>query len=139
MLTIASLVSSAILSTVLLFTGKLNLILRSSGKELINSAILGLINPFLYYLILLKAYDLLPAQVAQPLNMIWPIILYSFRTPAQAKNKSEKLSRAFNKLCRSISYLISGGSFTSGAFRYPGSIDGYRKFGLLGSLFHPQS
>lgn len=32
-------------------------------------------NPFLYYLILLKAYQLLPAQVAQPLNMIWPIIL----------------------------------------------------------------
>ncbi len=42
---------------------------------------LGLINPFLYYLILLKAYQLLPAQVAQPLNMIWPIILVFLSVP----------------------------------------------------------
>jgi drug/metabolite transporter (DMT)-like permease len=43
--------------------------------------LLGLINPFLYYLILLKAYQLLPAQVAQPLNMIWPIILVFLSVP----------------------------------------------------------
>ena len=30
-----------------------------------RAAFLGLINPFLYYLILFKAYSLLPAQVAQ--------------------------------------------------------------------------
>ncbi len=33
-----------------------------------RSAFLGLVNPFLYYLILFKAYSLLPAQVAQALN-----------------------------------------------------------------------
>jgi drug/metabolite transporter (DMT)-like permease len=38
-------------------------------------AFLGLINPFLYYLILFKAYTLLPAQIAQPLNYTWPLIL----------------------------------------------------------------
>jgi drug/metabolite transporter (DMT)-like permease len=32
-------------------------------------------------LILLKAYQLLPAQVAQPLNMIWPIILVFLSVP----------------------------------------------------------
>lgn len=46
-----------------------------------HSALLGLINPFIYYLILLKAYQLLPAQVAQPLNMIWPIILVFLSIP----------------------------------------------------------
>lgn len=46
-----------------------------------HSALLGLVNPFLYYIILLKAYQLLPAQVAQPLNMIWPIILVFLSIP----------------------------------------------------------
>jgi drug/metabolite transporter (DMT)-like permease len=36
---------------------------------------MGALNPFIYYLVLFKAYDILPAQVAQPLNMVWPIIL----------------------------------------------------------------
>ncbi len=118
MLTIASLVSSAILSTVLLFTGKLNLILRSSGKELINSAILGLINPFLYYLILLKAYDLLPAQVAQPLNMIWPIILVFLSVPLL---KQKIRAKSYLALLISFAgvYLIS----SQGAPLRPGHSD----------------
>lgn len=38
-------------------------------------AALGLIAPVAYYLILFKAYDYLPAQVAQPINYCWPILL----------------------------------------------------------------
>ena len=34
---------------------------------------MGLFNPFLYYLVLFKAYDLLEAQEAGTLNYIWPI------------------------------------------------------------------
>lgn len=37
--------------------------------------LLGIINPFLYYLILFKAYDLLPAQIAQPINCTWALTL----------------------------------------------------------------
>jgi drug/metabolite transporter (DMT)-like permease len=36
---------------------------------------MGMLSPFAYYLVLFKAYALLPAQVAQPLNMVWPIVL----------------------------------------------------------------
>ena len=36
---------------------------------------LGLINPFLYYLVLFKAYDLLPAQEAQAINYTWALML----------------------------------------------------------------
>jgi drug/metabolite transporter (DMT)-like permease len=36
---------------------------------------LGLLNPVAYYLILFKSYSLLPAQVAQPINYVWPILL----------------------------------------------------------------
>ena len=36
---------------------------------------LGFINPFAYYLILFKAYDLLPAQEAQAINYTWALML----------------------------------------------------------------
>jgi drug/metabolite transporter (DMT)-like permease len=81
MLTIASVTSATALFLILLAEGKLNLLAKNSGRDLVNSALLGLINPFLYYLILLRAYQLLPAQVAQPLNMIWPIILVFLSVP----------------------------------------------------------
>lgn len=38
-------------------------------------ALLGLLNPVAYYLVLFKSYDLLPAQIAQPVNYFWPIFL----------------------------------------------------------------
>jgi len=44
-------------------------------SSLINSAVMGFFNPFLYYLVLFKAYDLLEAQVAGVLNYSWPIVL----------------------------------------------------------------
>lgn len=40
--------------------------------------ILGSINPFLYYLVLFKAYDLLPAQEAQAINYTWALMLAFF-------------------------------------------------------------
>ena len=75
MLTIAVLTSAFVLLIVVVAGKKIDLLRKTTCKELISSALLGFINPFLYYLILLRAYQLLPAQVAQPLNMIWPIIL----------------------------------------------------------------
>lgn len=36
---------------------------------------LSILNPFLYYLILFQAYNILPAQMALTLNYLWPIIL----------------------------------------------------------------
>lgn len=90
MLTIAS-ITSVLALFIIVFAGKkLYLIRLSTRKELLNSAILGLINPFLYYLILLKAYQLLPAQVAQPLNMIWPIILVFLSVPILRQKIAKK-------------------------------------------------
>ena len=59
----------------------MSIVKENTGRELLTSALLGLLNPFIYYIILLKAYKLLPAQVAQPLNMIWPIILVFLSVP----------------------------------------------------------
>jgi drug/metabolite transporter (DMT)-like permease len=115
MLTIASVTSTFILLIVVIAGKKTHLIRMTSGKELLNSAILGFINPFIYYIILLKAYQLLPAQVAQPLNMIWPIILVFLSVPL-LRQKIE--SKSFIALFVSFIgvYLISsqGSPFKSG-------------------------
>ncbi|AFK22954.1 DMT family transporter [Pyrococcus sp. ST04] len=61
-------------------------ILRSKSRDVfdfkvnLSSAVLGFLNPFLYYLVLFTAYDLLPAQEAQALNYTWPIFLTIFAT-----------------------------------------------------------
>lgn len=69
---ITSLVIFAILMTI---QKKWSLLKGLSLKEWGYFALLGLLNPVAYYLVLFKSYDLLPAQVAQPINYAWPIIL----------------------------------------------------------------
>jgi len=81
MLGITTLISLAVLLTIVAASGKLRLLKDMSGRETMWSALLGLINPVAYYLILLAAYSRLPGQVAQPINMIWPIILVFFSIP----------------------------------------------------------
>ena len=90
MLTIASLTSTIVLLIIVTAEHKLPLFASTTGRDLISSAILGLINPFLYYLILLRAYQLLPAQVAQPLNMIWPIVLVFLSVPVLGQKIRKK-------------------------------------------------
>jgi len=46
-----------------------------SNKDFLASAAMGFFNPFLYYLVLFKSYELLEAQIAGTLNYIWPIAL----------------------------------------------------------------
>jgi drug/metabolite transporter (DMT)-like permease len=67
--------SFAILLTISIINGDLRFLRKLSGKDLAFAALMGFLNPFSYYLVLFKAYELLPAQVAQPLNMVWPIVL----------------------------------------------------------------
>jgi drug/metabolite transporter (DMT)-like permease len=123
MLAIASFTSTTALFLIILFERKLHYLKRNTPKELFHSAILGLINPFLYYLILLKAYKLLPAQIAQPLNMIWPIILVFLSVPV-LKQKIEK--RSFVALFISFIgvYIISsqGNLFSTGHANITGVI-----------------
>jgi drug/metabolite transporter (DMT)-like permease len=115
MLTIAVFTSTVVLLIVIISGNKFDLLKKTTWKELFISAILGLINPFLYYLILLKAYQLLPAQIAQPLNMIWPIILV-FLSVLILKQKIER--KSFIALFISFAgvYVISsqGKLFTAG-------------------------
>ncbi len=76
----SSLTSLTVFFLILLFQGKLRL-LRENPKSHFRSVILGFLNPFLYYLVLFKAYSLLPAQEAQALNYTWPIMLALLSIP----------------------------------------------------------
>ncbi|NPA67642.1 MAG: DMT family transporter [Chlorobi bacterium] len=54
---------------------------KTNKYELLYSAFVGFLNPFLYYVVLFKAYSLLPAQIAQPLNYLWPAVLVLLSAP----------------------------------------------------------
>ena len=75
LLALSSFTSLILLFILLVSNKKINLLRTYSKKDFLRSALLGLCNPFFYYLVLFKAYDLLPAQEAQPLNQTWAIVL----------------------------------------------------------------
>jgi drug/metabolite transporter (DMT)-like permease len=66
------------LGIVILIKGKLSTLKELTFKQAINSALMGLFNPFLYYLVLFEAFSLIPAQEGVALNYIWPVILVIF-------------------------------------------------------------
>lgn len=74
---------------------------------------LGAINPFLYYLILFKAYDLLPGQVAMSLNYLWPVMLAIFSVPILKQSLEWK---ALLGICLSFigaAIIASGGNLAA--------------------------
>ncbi|MFH1335238.1 MAG: DMT family transporter [Candidatus Zixiibacteriota bacterium] len=81
LLFLASFVSLLVLFIILSVQNKLHYLFRHSAKDYLRSALLGFLNPFLYYIVLFKAYSLLPAQEAQPLNYTWSITLALFSIP----------------------------------------------------------
>ncbi|HBZ25920.1 MAG TPA: EamA family transporter [Rikenellaceae bacterium] len=77
LLLIASLTALLVSFGEILRSGKLKeiAIFFKNGSTVLKGAMQGFLNPFLYYLILFKAYSLLPAQIAQPLNYSWQVVL----------------------------------------------------------------
>lgn len=80
-LLIANLTSLVVFLGILIAGRKIKLLKKETPASLAFSAFQGLLNPFAYYLILFKAYSLLPAQVAQPTNFIWPVVLMLLAAP----------------------------------------------------------
>lgn len=77
----SSLFSTLALLLVLAAQGRLSRLMHLTRKQVLISAAYGFMNPFLYYLILFHAYDLLPAQEAQPLNYTWAVALSLLAVP----------------------------------------------------------
>ena len=81
MVLLASITSVVLLFSIAAYQRKLSLLAKYFRKQPFFYMILGVINPFLYYLILFKAYDLLPASQAQALNYTWAITLTLLAVP----------------------------------------------------------
>ncbi|MFC1738397.1 DMT family transporter [Planctomycetota bacterium] len=81
MLFYASLTSTIVFLVCLSALKKLHLLKTLSKKDYLLGALLGLLNPFAYYIVLFEAYKILPAQQAQPLNYLWPIMLVLLSIP----------------------------------------------------------
>jgi len=87
----SALTSTIILFIFLIYTKKFNQLFSFKAKEYLYFILLGFLNPFAYYIVLLKAYSILPAQIAQPLNYTWPIVLVVLSVPL-LKQKLKKRS-----------------------------------------------
>lgn len=77
----SSLVSCVTLGLLLVIRGQFSALGRLPRRDWWRSAWLGLLNPTLYYWVLLEAYDRLPAQEAQALNYTWALVLTYLAVP----------------------------------------------------------
>lgn len=75
MLLIATVTSFVIYTSMMAVEKKWGVLRTLPKNVVIKTALLGILNPVVYYLVLFQAYDMLPAQMAQPLNYAWPIVL----------------------------------------------------------------
>lgn len=77
----AALVSLVTLFVVVVMQNKIDVLRTFSPRDYLHSLLLGFLNPFLYYIVLFKAYSLLPAQQAVSLNYTWAIQLVLLSIP----------------------------------------------------------
>ena len=112
LLLLANVFSLLSLGCVLAVQGKLHLLLCATRRQYLRAAGLGLLNPFAYYLVLFKAYALLPAQIAQPLNYTWALTLSWLSVPVLGHRLGWRNAIA-GLICYSGVVVIStGGQFT---------------------------
>lgn len=77
----SSLFSTIIILLILLVQRKAHLIRVLKLRDFRTFALLGLLNPFGFYVLVFQAYNLLPGQIALTLNFSWPIALTLLSVP----------------------------------------------------------
>ncbi|MGE0625322.1 MAG: DMT family transporter [Pseudomonadales bacterium] len=73
----------------------------------------GLLNPVVYYVVLFEAYDRLPAQIAQPLNYTWAIMLAVLAVPVLGQRLSARMITGIAVGYLGVLVLLSQGRFDS--------------------------
>lgn len=119
LLLFASLFSSFILLIVILAERKAVLLKKLTLRDYMASALMGILNPFLYYITLLKAYSILKAQEAGTLNYIWPITLVLLSIPILKQKISWLSILAIFISFFGIIIISTEGNFTTLEFREP--------------------
>jgi len=118
----SSITSLAALFIVLLVQGEIALLLACSKRDVIRSFCVGLLNPFLYYIVLFKAYSLLPAQQAMTLNYTWPVMLVILSIPMLKQKITARSIAAVTISFTGVIVIATQGSFTSLRFSSPAGV-----------------
>lgn len=104
---------------------------RISSKQWMNSALMGFLNPFAYYVILFEAYDLLLAQEAVALNYVWPVTLVLMSIPVLNQKISIWSIMALMISFGGLVVIITQGNFSDIELSSPRGIF----FALISSVF----
>ena len=115
LLLVASVTATLCLALVVLVTGRIKFLADLDTRDYLRLACLGIMNPFCYYLVLFRAYELLPAQVAQALNYTWAITLMLLSVPI-LKHRINRFDYIATVICYAgvIVICFSGGQFPAG-------------------------
>ncbi len=119
LLLVADAVSVLTLGLILAAQGRLGLLRGLTRREALRCALLGALNPFLYYTVLFKSYALLPAQVAQPLNYTWAITLSLLSVPLLGQKLTLRDLCAIGVSYAGVVVLCTQGRLTSLDFGSP--------------------
>jgi drug/metabolite transporter (DMT)-like permease len=115
----ASFISLLVIFTVVLLQKKTGKLLEGNRRDLVRSAVLGFLNPFLYYTVLLEAYNRLPAQEAQALNYIWAVMLVLLAIPIlKQKPRLRDISGVLVSFCGAV-VIAFRGDFSKMQFQEP--------------------
>ena len=139
LLLVASVTATLCLLLVVLVTGRLPLLSSTGKRDYLRLACLGVLNPFCYYLVLFRAYDLLPAQVAQALNYTWAITLMLLSVPI-LKHRITRFDCIATVTCYAgvVVICFSGGQFPGGELKYGGYPACAGQYAYLGVLLAAQ-
>lgn len=113
LLLFTSFIAIIVLFLLLLVSGMLPSLRNTTRNDILRSAAYGFLNPFAYYLVLFKAYDVLSAQEAVVLNYTWPIALVLLSIPLLHQKISFKSIAALFISFFGIIIVVSGGSMKS--------------------------
>lgn len=94
----SSLSSLFILGAIVIYQKKVPQVFLHVKSQFSLVFILGAINPFIYYLILFKAYDILPAQEAQAINYTWAL-MFAYLSIIFLKQKLSKADVLAGLIC----------------------------------------
>lgn len=116
MLVGASATSFLFLGATVVLTGRYKLLAQFTSRQWVSSAVVGMLNPFLYYVLLFKAYSILSAQEALVLNYTWPIMLVLLSIPLLRQPMTLESMAAFFLCFGGIMTIGTGGHITD--FRF---------------------
>lgn len=105
-----------VLGILMLVTKRFGELAKLTPRVFLRSAFYGAVNPFLYYIVLFNAYNLLPAQEAQALNYTWPIMLSLLAVPLLKQKIGVKNVIAIGISFIGVLIIATGGNLVNLSF-----------------------